>query len=137
MATPNDLTGDFAFDDGVDQAIILFFGQAGQLPAGTWMVETWIWDSTIASLGNMFVGYRDDGMEFEQTDAAVPDATDPASTFTFVSDGTSRYDLYVRENNAGNRARLNAVRLTLIPEPSSSLLALLSGLFFLGQRRRL
>lgn len=135
VPAPNDLTADFIFDDGAGQAVIFFFGTAGQLPAGTWKVEAWIHESS-GGLGPSIVGYRTDGVETQMTDNALEDPVNPAASFTFESDGVARYDLYVRENNTENRSRLNAVRLTLVPEPSSSLLALSSmGFLFLRRRR--
>jgi hypothetical protein len=131
---PNALTADFVFDDGAGQAIVFFFGTAGQLPAGTWQVEAWIHESS-GGLGPSIVGWRRDNVETQITDNALENATDPASTFTFESDGIARYDLFVRENNTENRSRLNAVRLTLVPEPGSTVLAL-GGLSLLMLRRR-
>lgn len=131
---PNALTADFVFDDGAGQAIVFFFGQAGQLPAGEWRVEAWIHEKS-GGLGPSFAGFRENNVESQQTDNAIADPVNPAVDFTFTSDGTSRYDLYVRENNTENRSRLNAVRLTLIPEPSSALLVM-SGFGLLLRRRR-
>lgn len=131
---PNALTSDFVFDDGAGQAIVFFFGQAGQLPAGTWQVEAWIFESS-GGLGPSIVGYRTNNVETQITDNALENPTDPAATFTFESDGIARYDLFVRENNTENRSRLNAVRLTLIPEPGSTVLAL-GGIGLLMLRRR-
>ncbi len=132
---PNALTSDFVFDDGAGQAIVFFFGQAGQLPAGTWQVEAWIFESS-GGLGPSIVGYRTNNVETQITDNALENPTDPAATFTFESDGIARYDLFVRENNTEDRSRLNAVRLTLIPEPGSTVLALAGiGLLMLRRRR--
>ncbi|BDS06808.1 hypothetical protein NT6N_18480 [Oceaniferula spumae] len=145
---PNALTGDFAFDDGAGQAVILLFGAAGDLPAGIWQVEVWAFDSS-GGVGDQILGLRTNGGENNaatingslQANGRVTDnmgssPTDPAATFTFLSDGVSRYDVFVRENNGNNRSRLNAVRLTSIPEPSSAALAGLGGLAFLLRRKR-
>lgn len=130
----NDLTRDFAFDDGAGQALIFFFGGAGDLAAGLWQVEVWAHDNDFVPLGNQIVGYRTNGAETEVTNTAASHPTDPIATFTFESDGVSAYDVYLRENNANNRSRLNAVRLTSIPEPSVGVLGLLA--CALGLRRR-
>jgi len=134
--SPNDLTGDFVFDDGAGQAVLLLFGGAGDLQAGTWQVEMWAWDETSPIGGDLIAAYRTNNAETIVTSTATPDPVNPAAVFTFESDGASTYDVFFRENNANNRARLNAVRLTLIPEPSSALL-MLGGLgTFLLRRRR-
>lgn len=117
---PNALTADFVFDDGPGQAIVFFFGQAGQLPEGSWRVEAWIHEES-GGLGPSFAGFRENNVESERTDNAIADPVNPAVDFTFTSDGVSRYDLYVRENNTENRARLNAVRLTWVAARSVSL----------------
>ena len=138
--SPNSLTGDFAFDDGAGQAIILFFGGAGDLAAGDWMVEVWSHDSIAGGTGDQILGYRTNNTETEVTQTmndTVGSETVPSFTFTFTSDGVSAYDVFVRENNGNDRSRLNAVRLTSlpIPEPSSALLTLLGAGFLLRRRR--
>ena len=89
----------------------------------------------LSPLDDVIVGYRTNNIETEITANAIPHPTDPVSTFTFDSDGVARYDLFIRENNTQNRSRLNAVRLTLIPEPGSTMLAL-GGIGVLLFRRR-
>ena len=116
-ATPNDLTADFVFDDGSGQAVGLFFGGAGDIPAGEWSVKLWIWDATSA-VGNCIVGYRTNNAETIVSSSVTPDPVNPAIIFTFTSDGTSAYDVFVRENNAANRSRLNAVELSPAQGPS-------------------
>ncbi|MEJ6644277.1 MAG: hypothetical protein QNL33_13595 [Akkermansiaceae bacterium] len=85
---PNPLTADLAFDDGAGKALVFFFGGAGDLPAGDWKVEACIYDSGVGDLGNIIVGFRDDGTENEVSNSVAPNATDAAITFT--SDGTIR-----------------------------------------------
>jgi len=111
VASPNKLTGDFAFDDGAGQAVGLLFGGAGDLPAGEWRVRIWIWDEG-TSIGNSIVGYRKNGAETIVGTSVSPDPVNPAIVFTFTSDGVSAYDVFVRENNSANVARLNAVELS-------------------------
>lgn len=60
--TPNSSTGDFSSDDGAGQAVVLFFGGAGDLPAGDWQVELWIFDSD-SLVGDQIVGYRTNSIE--------------------------------------------------------------------------
>ena len=128
---PNALTGDFAFDDGANQAVILLFGGAGDLAAGTWQVEVWAYEAN-GGVGNQILGLRTNASDSSPatingtfqgngtvTETMGSDPVNPSATFTFLSDGVSAYDVFVRENNANNRSRLNAVRLTAVPEPSS------------------
>ncbi|MBN1851182.1 MAG: PEP-CTERM sorting domain-containing protein [Pirellulales bacterium] len=70
-------------------------------------------------IGTQIVGYRANETETIVGTDVEQNATDPAITFQFTSDGVSAYDVFVRENNDGNRSRLNAVTLSLIPEPTS------------------
>lgn len=135
--SPDALLGDFSFDDGSGQALIMFFGGAGDLAAGDWQVEVWVWDNNYGvGMGDQSVGYRTNGTETEMSATVAPSSSGAAYTFNFTSNGTSTYDLYLRENNAGNRSRLNAVRLTLVPEPSSTALLGLGGLALLIRRKR-
>jgi hypothetical protein len=136
--SPDALVGDFVFDDGAGQAVGLSFGGAGDLQAGDWQVEVWIWDADYTGSGSLtsFVGWRANGTETIVANDVESLATGPAITFNFTSDGTAAYDVFVRENNAGNRTRLNAVRLTLVPEPTVGLLAAFCALPFFFRRKR-
>lgn len=134
---PNALNGDFAFDDGPGEAVGLYLGGPGDLQAGTWEVDLYIWDQTSNPLTSI-VGYRTGASIALKTETiiasnVVPVSNAPASTFRFVSDGVSAYDVFVRENDATNRARLNAVSLRFIPEPSTFALSLL-GLVLLRRK---
>ena len=113
---PNALTGDFVFDDGPGEAVILKFGGAGDLQAGTWQADVYINDAGAAP-GTQIVGWRKNNAETIVSTSVSPHATDPAVSFQFTSDGTSAYDVFSRENNSSNRSRLNAVKLTYL-EPA-------------------
>lgn len=111
---PNALTADFAFDDGPGEAVVLFFGGAGDLAAGDWLVEVWSHESA-GGTGNQFLGLRTNTAEtmiIDNLNDTVGSDTVPSHAFSFNSDGTSAYDVFVRENSDTNRSRLNAVRLT-------------------------
>ena len=134
---PNALTRDFIFEEGgPNNAVGILIGGAGDLAAGDWRVEVWGWDSGIntSDLDSMIVGSRRGGAETIHTTDWAGSPTDPF-VFTLNSDGVGAYDVFVRENNATNRARMSAIRLTQIPEPGSSSLVL-GSLAFLGLRRR-
>lgn len=122
VASPNKLTGDFVFDDGAGQAVGLLFGGAGDIPAGDWQVKIWIWDENI-SIGDSIVGYRRNDSETIVSTSVSADPVNPAIVFTFTSDGTSAYDVFVRENNSANVARLNAVELAAPDGPTDILLS--------------
>lgn len=139
LPNPSPLTCDFVFDDGANQAVILFFGAAGSLQAGTWKVDAWNWDSGVANFETniQIAGYRTNGVETIVSSNVVPHPTNAAVSFTFVSDGTSAYDFFFRDNSTADRTRLNALRLELIPEPATAAtLCLAGGLLFLRRRRR-
>jgi hypothetical protein len=121
---PNSLTADFVFDDGENQAVILFFGGAGSLQAGTWQVDLYSYDSLVPTgLDPQIVGYRTNTVETIVSSTVIADPENPAISFTFTSDGVSAYDVFVRDGSTFNRTRLNAVRLALVPEPSTLFLA--------------
>ena len=110
---PNALTADFVYDAGPDTAVILHFGVAGDLQAGIWDVDLYSNDSG-AQPGNQFAAYRVNGSATIVGNAVTPEAVDPAITFQFESDGTSAYDVFVRERSGNDRSRLNAVQLTYL-----------------------
>lgn len=130
-----DLTRDFVYEDGPSAAIVMLFGGAGDLAAGTWQVEVWASDDDRYPLVTSIVGLRTNSSESIQTSTFAGSQTDPY-TFTFESDGVSAYDVFVRENSSNNRARLNAVRLTQIPEPSSAMMLMGVAAFAFVRRRR-
>lgn len=132
---PNDLTRDFAFDDGNGQAVVMVMGGAGDLMAGVWQVEMWSWDNTFpTAMGPQGVYWRDGAEHFVEMVAVHP--TDPVTSFRFVSDGIKKYDVFIREFNTQDRSRLNAVRLTYIPEPATIVLGLIGGVGLILRRRR-
>lgn len=142
----NSVTSDFLFDDGSGQAVGLFLGNTGDLEAGTWRVEMYIYDNDGPGLpDDLVVGMRSStndahtaGITETIISSEVQAAEDgPAITFTFESDGTSAYDVFVRDVAGGtvDRTRLNAVTLALIPEPSSLALLGMGGLALLRRRR--
>ena len=132
----NSLTSDFIFDDGNGEAVGLLFGGAGDLEAGTWRVEMYIWDDDDQTMDDVIVGLRRNNSE-TIIDAAVSPSEDGAAiTFTFESDGIGAYDVFVRDAPGGDtKARLNAVTLALVPEPSSLALLAIGGLACLRRRR--
>jgi hypothetical protein len=136
---PNPLTGDFIFDDGANQAVILFFGAAGSLQSGLWQVDLYTYDALAPyGLGTQIVGYRTNAVETIVSNAVLADPINPAISFMFTSDGVSAYDVFVREGSEFDRSRLNAVRLSYVPEPSTVALAVVAaGCAALFGRRRL
>lgn len=133
--SPDALFGDFVFEDLANAALILEFGSAGDLAAGEWQVEAFAWDQSFQAV-NQIVGFRTNGAETIVTTDAAASSSGPISTFTFTSDGTSAYDVFVRENNPNNRSRLSAVRPTQVPEPSSTALTALAPCGFILRRKR-
>jgi|GEM_PF-6616059 len=136
---PDALLGDFVYDDGSGQAVGLLFGGAGDLQAGTWEVEMYASDSGVGNqISPQIAAYRENGSETIISSNVLASLTDPAITFTFESDGVSAYDVFFRENNSNDRARLNAVSLRFIPvpEPSSIVLFILGLLGLVWHMRR-
>ncbi|MCA9257714.1 MAG: PEP-CTERM sorting domain-containing protein [Planctomycetales bacterium] len=138
---PNEITADFAYDDGGENvAVGLLFGSAGDLEAGRWQVEVYIydWSANLADLTQKVL-YREGGAETIVSESVVPHATDPAISFTFYSNGVNSYDVFARENNDGNRSRINGVVLTYlgVPEPSTATgMCLLVGISVSSLRNR-
>ncbi|MBK1833109.1 PEP-CTERM sorting domain-containing protein [Roseibacillus ishigakijimensis] len=133
--TATALTRDFVFEDGGSAAVGILIGGAGDLPVGIYRVEVWAWDADPNSISPVIVASRRNNAETIHTESFGSHATDPF-VFELESDGVSAYDIFVRENSDSNRARLNAVRITTIPEPSSLVLGLGALLGALGVRRR-
>ncbi len=113
--SPDALLGDFAFADGANATLGLALGGAGSLAAGVWEADVYIWDQTSAP-GTASVGYRRNGQETVVSTNVAPAAALPAFTVRFASDGVAAYDVFVRENNTANRARLNAVELRQVAQ---------------------
>lgn len=115
-ATP--ITRDFAYSDS--DGITLELGEAGSLPAGTWEVSMWSYDSNVPIVPAE-VGYRVDGVAETVTGTGLPeDSIFPVATFQFTSDGISNYEVFLRADDPGaspNSPRLNAVTLRLLPNP--------------------
>ncbi len=116
---PNALLGDFAYDDGNGESVGLLLGGAGSLQAGTWEVDVYSCDAT-SPPGVQIVAYRVNTAERFVSTTTGPSLTGPAFTFRFLSDGVSAYDVFLRDNDAANRARINAVELRYLgPAPSA------------------
>ncbi|MEM6259481.1 MAG: PEP-CTERM sorting domain-containing protein [Planctomycetota bacterium] len=140
---PSPLTKDFAQANG-GETMTVSFGGAGDLSAGLWQVEIWSYDYNFAA-DDFNTGILDDGVGTTLVTGATPNPSStlvastnrlPAVSFNFTSDGTSAYGVFlVDEPGSGTRTRLNALRLTLVPEPSSLALLGLSGLCMLRRRR--
>lgn len=111
------LTRDFVFtEDG--SAITVDLGGAGDLPAGTWEVSIWSWDSNVP-VPPATVGYKVNGGADQITGTGLTEnRDDPVVTFQFTSDGVSSYQVFIRDDSIGDgndRVRLNALSLKLVP----------------------
>lgn len=136
-ATPNDLTGDFVFDDGAGQAVGLTIDD---LPAGRWLVEVWAWDSAVAgNVGPQILGLKSGPLNVVGNETLIPglptDPVNPIGSIVFDADGTTQYHVFTREDNPGNQSRFNALRLTIVPEPTSLLVLGTAGLLAVRRRR--
>ncbi|MEM9348381.1 MAG: PEP-CTERM sorting domain-containing protein [Planctomycetota bacterium] len=140
---PSTLTKDFAQANS-GETMTVAFGGAGDLAAGLWQVEIWSYDYNFPA-DSFNTGIVDDGTSTTLVTGVTPNPTStlvastdrlPAVSFEFTSDGTSAYSVFlVDEPGGGTRTRLNAVRLTFVPEPGS--LAMLSaGALCMLRRRR-
>lgn len=139
---------DFAFIEsgggGVELGMQL--GGLGALEAGTWSLSVYSWDSDVPIVGQTLGIYTDDGVNpilttIYSENNVDKSSTGPAATFNFVSDGTSAYQLFIRDDAssasaAQNKIRFNGIDLVLIPEPSSIGLVGLGSLLLLARRRR-
>jgi len=109
---PDALLGDFVYDNGSGQAVILHFGGAGDVHAGRWLADTYMYDATHGTNDiTANIGLRRNNNETIVGYDIPGSATGAAHRFAFVSDGTSAYDVFTREVNSGNLSRLNAVWL--------------------------
>jgi hypothetical protein len=103
---PNSLTRDFVFEEGTaGNAFGILFSGAGDLAAGTWQVEVWSYDANTSPFGDQILGLRANANENKAvtingvlqgngivTTTMGSSASDPAATFTFVSDGVESYN---------------------------------------------
>jgi len=138
----NSLTRDFIFEEGTaNDAVGIYFGDAGDLQAGTWKVEVWAFDYNVV-IGDLEIGLRTKTSKAAApsstnilTSSFTPNENDPY-TFEFESDGIAAYDFFVREANVANQTRMNAFRLTYIPEPGvPALLSVFLGACLMKRRR--
>ncbi|MEM7393615.1 MAG: hypothetical protein AAF492_14815 [Verrucomicrobiota bacterium] len=144
-----DLTRDFIFDDGGNQAVLLELSGLTLLSNGlSWMIEVWSYDDNpIAApagqqigLSLINTGFGGAPNETILTDSFAPHPTDPfVTTFNpnFLLANSTRFAIFSRESpiDGNNRSRLNAVRISVIPEPDSAALIFLGGLVGLLFRR--
>ena len=134
---PDALLADFVFAGsvvGVDPGL-----EITDLPEGVWDVELWSLDSQF-TIVDQIIGIKDaDGETLWTTDfdesATAPftyqfDTADYANTFTIFARGNDGNE------NEINRSRVNALQLTLIPEPASVALVGLGGIMIFSRRRR-
>lgn len=129
-ANPDKLLADFVF------------GNAGleitNLPEGVWDVEIWSFDAGFRA-DSQIIGIKDVDGETSLTDDFDANADTPF-TFQFNSaEYADTFQFFVRsddESGDNDRERMNAVQLTLIPEPASVALFGLGGIMLLSRRRR-
>ncbi len=135
---PNELTRDFIYDEGEANAAVGL--TVSSLNSGVYEAEVWAWDSDVGGGGTQIVGISNLGAttsidgtpiaggEIIFTSSFTPDPTEPFRFFFDTSQVAPGFLIFTRENNDGNRARFNALRLTAVPEPSSYVLGLLGAL---------
>lgn len=133
-AGTNDLTKDFVFDDGADQAVGLkIFGLAD----GMWEASVYSWDTF--AIDPQIVGITEFGAAAESiyTSGFAGSAITP---FKFTFDSSTLMDgfgIFTRENNGADRARFNALELSYVPVPATvALFALgLAGIGFASRKK--
>ena len=119
VANPGGLTTDFVYDDGNGQAVGL---RVDDLPDGIWEAKVWSWDQT-APAGGQIVGItRFITGSGNETIYATNFAPHPNDPFTFQFDSSllpdTGFGIFTRESaiSGNNRARFNALQLTLVPQ---------------------
>lgn len=109
ITAPNNVTGDFIFDDGANGASGL---TVNSLPAGIYRAKVYSHDDSFV-VGNQIVGITRFGAlpELIYTDSFAANSSEPfAFVFStdYVPDGAG---FFTRENNDTNRSRFNALEL--------------------------
>jgi len=126
---PDALLADFVFATEVRLEI-------EDLPEGIWEAEVWSWDGDFNVTGDpQIIGIQDSSNEVIKTSSFTANPDNPF-TFQFdTADFANPFSVFVRTDEM-NRARLNAVQLTRIPEPASLAMLGVGGVMLLTRRRR-